>query len=122
MSPEEKDPAFIWDMLEYAREAARLVDGVSWADCDSRRELQLAIERCLELVGEAARRVSEATRTAHPEIEWAKIVGLRNVLAHDYGEIVQGRLFEIATELVPELVGNLEAMLPPPPSPPPDDA
>ena len=82
MSPEEKDPAYVWDMLEYAREAARLVEGVSWADYESRRELQLALERCLELVGEAARRVSEITRRAHPAIEWAKIIGLRNVLAH----------------------------------------
>ena len=66
-------------------------------------------------MGETARRVSEATRRAHPEIEWAKIIGLRNVLAHDYGEIVQGRLFEIATDLVPDLARKLETILPPPP-------
>jgi len=116
MSPDEKDPAYIWDMLDFAREATRLVEGVSWSDYDARRELQLALERCLELVGESARRVSETTRRAHPEIEWPKIIGLRNVLAHDYGSIVQGRLFEIATDLVPDLVSKLEAILPPPPA------
>jgi uncharacterized protein with HEPN domain len=115
MSPEEKDPAYVWDMLEYAREAARLVNGVSWAEYESRRELQLALERCLELVGETARRMSETMRREHPEIEWSRIIGLRNVLAHDYGDIVQGRLFKIATELVPDLTRKLEAILPPPP-------
>jgi len=97
MSPDEKDPAYIWDMLDFAREATRLVEGVSWSD----------------YVGESARRVSETTRRAHPEIEWPKIIGLRNVLAHDYGEIFQGRLHEIATDVMPGVAGKLENILPP---------
>ncbi|HEX5370550.1 MAG TPA: HepT-like ribonuclease domain-containing protein [Dehalococcoidia bacterium] len=46
-----------------------------------------AIERELEIVGEAARRISDTYRTAHPEIPWRSIIGLRNVLAHDYANV-----------------------------------
>jgi len=115
MRAEERDPAYIWDMLQHAREAVRLVEGVSRAGYDSRRELQLALERCLYMAGEMACRLTETTRRAHSETAWPKIIGLRNVLAYDYGSIVQGRLFEIATDLLPDLVSKLEAILPPPP-------
>lgn len=44
--------------------------------------LRAAVERQLTIVGEATRRMREAFRTTHPEIEWRSIVGLRNVLMH----------------------------------------
>ena len=92
---------------------SRLVAGVSRADYDSRREVQLALERCLHMTGEIACRLTEKTRRANPEIEWAEIIGLRNLLARDYGAIVQGRLHEIATDVMPGLADKLEKILPP---------
>ena len=56
--------------------------------------LRSPVERQVEIIGEAARGVSDSFRQQHPEIPWSKIMGQRHVLAHDYGEInmiVSGR-------------------------------
>lgn len=72
---------------------------------------RLALERALELIGEAARRVSPATRDAHPEIPWKGIIGTRNVLAHQYGAIDYRRLHATSSEGVPKLIEALKHLL-----------
>jgi uncharacterized protein with HEPN domain len=109
MSPEEKDPAYLLDMLQSARDVASFVEGRTLEEYLRDRKLRAAVERGLEIVGEAARRVSSSFKQAHPEIPWRDVIGLRNVLAHDYGEIDQDRLWETATKKVPELIRGLEA-------------
>ena len=52
-------------------------------------------------------------RQAHPEIDWQSIIGLRNILIHEYGEVKLDRLWVIATTRVPELVGLLDPLIPP---------
>jgi uncharacterized protein with HEPN domain len=52
----------------------------------------MAVERGLEILGEAARRVSEAFQQAHPEIDWRNTIGLRNVIAHRYEQVQQDRI------------------------------
>jgi len=51
----------------------------------------------LEIIGEAARRVSTTFQEQHPEIPWRNIIGQRNILAHDYGQIDHDRLYKTAT-------------------------
>ena len=70
----------------------------------------------LEIIGEAARRVSTEFRHAHPEIPWAKIIAHRNVLVHEYDEIRQERLWKTATIDVPLLITPLKELLPPEPN------
>jgi uncharacterized protein with HEPN domain len=77
------------------------------------RKLQLAVEREIEIIGEAARRLSDSFRTMHPEIPWSRIVAQRNILAHDYGEIKQDRIYVVAMVYIPQLVELLETLLPP---------
>jgi len=79
----------------------------------------MAVERALEVIGEAARHVSPAYRQAHPEIPWRGIIAQRNILAHEYGEIKQERLWVVVTERIPELIALLEKLdIPSPPSDP----
>ena len=111
MKPEERDAAYVWDMLSAAQLARELLQGVSREAYLGDRMRQLALERALELAGEAARRVSEAFQAAHPGIEWRRIVGQRNVLAHEYGAIDQERLYRTGTENVPGLIAALEKVL-----------
>lgn len=68
MRPEDRDAAYLWDMREAARTARDLVAGMDLDAFLADRRTQLAVERPLELVGEAARRVSEPLRETHPEI------------------------------------------------------
>jgi uncharacterized protein with HEPN domain len=56
--------------------------------------------------------ISELTRQAHPEIPWRAIIGQRNVLAHDYGEILHEAIWAVATGRMSELIAALRAILP----------
>ena len=111
MSPEERDAAHLWDMLAAARLARELLEGVALEGYLRERMRQLALERALELMGEAARRASEAFQSGHPQVEWRRIVGQRNVLAHEYGAIDQERLYRTGKENVPGLIAVLERIL-----------
>lgn len=115
MPLDERDPAHLWDMLEAARTAVTLIEGLTVDSFLADRRQQLALERTLEIVGEAARRVSEGCRMEHPEIPWRQIVALRNVLAHDYGEIDERRVWQVARKEIPGLIAKLASILPRPP-------
>jgi len=78
--------------------------------------LRYAVERQLTVIGEAARRVSPAYRRAHPEIPWQGIIGQRNVIAHEYGEVLVERVWRAAKERVPELAAILDRLVPPAPA------
>ena len=98
MKPESRDKAYLWDMLQAVDEARELCRGFTFETFERDRRTLLALERVMEVLGEAARRVSDEFQRAHPEIAWRKIIGLRNVLAHEYGRIDHRRLFFAATE------------------------
>ena len=119
MQPDERDPAHLWDMLEAARTIVEFTATVtleefltSGGDRDMRR---LAVERELEIFGEAARRVSLRFRNEHPEIPWKEIVGLRNVISHQYDKVNYAEIHRIAHERIPELIVRLEPLVPPTP-------
>ena len=117
MRPEERDPAYLWDMLDAAETLQALAAGLSEAAYLADRKTQLAVERAIEILGEAARRVSPSFQQAHPEIPWSGIIGQRNVIAHEYGEINQERLWIVATVHVADLIPKLRKVVPPVPSP-----
>ena len=112
MPPEDRDPAYIWDMLDASRTLREFMASTTLPGYLRDRKLQLAVERVLEIIGEACLRVSPATRSAHPEIPWHEIVGLRNFLAHQYGDIRQERVFQVATDDIPALIASLELLVP----------
>ena len=70
------------DMFVHATEAVDLVGKAGREDLESDRVMQLALTRLMEIVGEAASRVSEETRPRHPQIPLRRIIGTRNRLAH----------------------------------------
>ncbi|MBN1268986.1 MAG: DUF86 domain-containing protein [Kiritimatiellae bacterium] len=113
MRPEERDAACLWDMLEACRQIAEFVRGVDFGRYQSDKLLESAVERQLEIVGEAARQVSSGFQAAHPEVPWRLIIGQRNVLAHQYGSIQPDRVYRVAMERVPDLIRCLAPLIPP---------
>jgi uncharacterized protein with HEPN domain len=111
MKPPEHDAAHLWDMLDAARQAASFSLGLDLDQLLDDLRTRYAVERALEIIGEAARRVSLPTRNAHPDIPWAGIIGFRNVLAHEYGAIDYRRLYTVLQKDVPKLVTQLEEAL-----------
>jgi len=123
MRPEERDPAYLWDMLDRARLVREFLVDIKFEEYIRDRMLQLAVERAVEIIGEAARRVSDSYKKMHPEIPWAGIIAQRNVLAHEYDNVKHERLWLVATRRIPELIALLERLDLPacPPDPEPDD-
>lgn len=111
MKPADPDIARLEDMRAFALEAQSLVDGVSFSRYTADRMRKLALERALELVGEAARRVSEERQRAIPEIPWRDMIGQRNVLAHMYGRIDHSQLYLTATRDLEGLVVAIDRVL-----------
>ncbi len=97
-------------MLAHASEALALIQGKDRSDLDGDRVLSLALVRLLEIVGEAASRVSAPRRARHAAIPWAEIVSLRNRLIHGYASVDMDIVWEILRRDVPALVAELERM------------
>ena len=100
-------------MLDHAQEAIGMVQGKSRADLDADRKLNLALVRLLEVIGEAAARVSADGQSRLPEIPWPAIAGLRNRLIHGYDEVDFDILWDIIQIDLPPLVTALRRALNP---------
>lgn len=97
-------------MLDHSREALDLIEHRKRRDLDTDRVLGLALVRLLEIVGEAAGRVSSEVSDAHPEIPWSQIVSLRNRLIHGYDSVDMDILWQILKCDLPPLVRSLAAI------------
>lgn len=119
MRSEERDPAHLWDMLEAARDIVNFTENLTLEEflaIGRDREIRrLVEERELEILGEAARRVSMRFRDVHPEIPWKEIVGLRNVISHEYDKVNYAEIYGIVRQQIPELITQMEPLVPPPP-------
>lgn len=111
MNVEDRDLGLLWDMRGFAHEASALVRRVTFESLSKDSMRKLALERVLELLGEAARGVTAEFQARHPQIDWRALIGQRNVLAHDYGKINHRRLYDTARQNVPVLLAELDRIL-----------
>ena len=105
------DTVSLKDMLSHSREAVELLGDSSREELGRHRVMQLALTRLVEVVGEAAHRVSQAAREANPEIPWPQIIGMRNRLVHGYDVIDFDLLWDTVTDDLPPLVAALRKIL-----------
>ena len=120
MHGERGDAACLWDMLESAQSALDMVAELTIEQYAADRRTRRAVEREIEIIGEAARRVSAEFKAAHTNISWRKIIRQRHKLAHDYGDIQDEIIWRVLKIHLPELVVALKAIVPqPPPDPEP---
>lgn len=108
-----RDAAWLLDMLTAARAVQTFVVGRTFEQYAQDLFFRSAVERQIEIVGEAARGISDAFQTAHPEIPWRPIMAQRHRLAHEYGEIDDGLIWTVATVHVPALILQLEPLIRP---------
>lgn len=98
-------------MLDAAREATEFAKNRNRADLDSNRMLVLSIIKSIEILGEAASKVTREGREAHSEIPWADIVATRNRLIHVYFDIDLDLVWDSVTDDLPPLIAALETAL-----------
>jgi uncharacterized protein with HEPN domain len=108
----QHDPSIrIRHMLDHAKEAVDLLAGKEKAALASDRVLQLALVRLVEIVGEAANRLTVEDQFRYPSIPWREIVGMRNRLAHGYNAIDLNVLWDTVQVDLPQLIDELERIL-----------
>ncbi|CAN5773603.1 hypothetical protein BH23GEM3_BH23GEM3_03920 [soil metagenome] len=105
----ERDAALLLDMLLAARDARSFVENLDEAGFLASRLHQNAAFRSVEVIGEAAGKVSAATSAAHPEIPWREITGMRHRLIHGYGEVRLDLGWMVLRDRLGPLISVLEA-------------
>jgi uncharacterized protein with HEPN domain len=113
MLPDDRNLGLLWDMLNAAHEIVELTKDVTYQQFESQRALRFAVERLIMIIGEAAKRVSDGYKDSHPEIPWKAMIGQRNVLAHEYGEILIERIWSVVVKRIPELIRLLKPLIKP---------
>jgi len=108
----EDDAIRLRHMLDAARHAVRFVQGRTRSDLDHDRQLVFALVKAIEIIGEAAYRVSEGGRANAAELPWDDMVAMRRRLVHAYFDIDLDILWRTTQEDLPPLIAALERAMP----------
>ncbi len=114
---DSRDLLYVGHMLDTAREAQELLVGIDRERFDRDRMVQLALTRLIEVIGEAARRVSSDGRAQLPEIPWPEVTGMRHRIVHDYLNVDLDKVWGTIVDDLPVLIAELSKVVP---SEPPD--
>jgi uncharacterized protein with HEPN domain len=106
--PDEKQAGLLRDMLDSALQIRTYLAGMSHEAFLANIEKQDAVLRRFEIVGEAASRVSPETQAFFPNLPFRSMRGMRNIIAHDYGEVDLDQVWVTATTDIPVLIKTLE--------------
>lgn len=102
---------YLRDMVLACDKILRYAEGLSQADLLRDEKTFDAVVRNLEIVGEAAKHVSEALRQTLPQVEWRKVAGMRDMLIHGYFGIDEDILWDVVRNKIPVLSGHLKEYL-----------
>jgi uncharacterized protein with HEPN domain len=99
-----RDDAYLLDMILAARKVQKYTQGYDFERFENDEVLQDAIIRRIQVIGEAARKVSPEFKEVHPEIPWSDIIGMRHRLVHDYFMIISEKVWETVVTDIPALI------------------
>ena len=105
-----EDRVRLQHMIEAAESAIEFASGRNRADLDTDRMLLFAVIHAIEIVGEAASKISDESRVVHDAIPWKAIVGMRNRLVHAYFEINADIVWETVTVEIPGVLPKLRTL------------
>lgn len=98
-------------MLDHALEAVAMTEGKTRADLNEDRQLNLALVRLLEIIGEAATRIPKEDQARYADIPWPEVISLRNRLIHGYDTVDFDILWQIVNQDLPRLIESLKKVL-----------
>lgn len=108
-----RDAALLLDIMLAAEDALTFVAGLDERAFLASGLHQSAVIRKLEVMGEAAGKVSKTFCAAHPEIPWKQMTGLRHRLIHGYGDVRLDIVWRVVAETLPDLIATLRPLIPP---------
>ena len=104
----QRDNALLYDILESARLAVAYVQVITKEDFQNSVQLQDAVIRRIEIIGEAATHLSEATKTSFPTLPWQDMTDVRNFLIHQYGDVDSDIVWDTVKYDLSQLIAELE--------------
>ena len=111
LDPRERDLVKCEDMRIHAERAQQFLANRTLEVFSHDEMAQAAVIRCVEVIGEAARLVSDSTRGRAQEVPWPLIIGMRNVLVHEYGTVDLDKVYEVVTQHLPALLASLQRII-----------
>lgn len=109
----DRDNLYLGHMLDNAVKARKKVASMTKVEFDADEDAQLILAHLIQIIGEAASKVSGAIKDAHPEIPWTDIIGTRHRIVDEYVNINYDVLWVIATKELEPLITHLRSILPP---------
>ena len=107
-----RDDAYLYDMLESAQAILEYLGGKTWDEFSKDALLQDAVVRRLEIIGEAAGRVSAETQKKYSYIPWMAMRGTRNRVIHGYDSVQLDIVWDITQDDLPGLIGQIKKIIP----------
>jgi len=107
------DVVYMGHMLDYARKVVAKTKRIDEADWTGDEDLQIIVVHLIQIIGEAARHVSEETKSKYLDIPWVELLGMRNRIVHNYVNIRLKIIWDVARFEIPKLVNVLEKIVPP---------
>ncbi len=107
----QRDKEYLLDILEAAKLALEYVRGKTREEFFNDLQCQDAVIRRLEVIGEAARRISEETQFSYPDLPWSDMIGMRNVMIHEYDDVDLVIVWETVHNDLPQLIDSLEKII-----------
>jgi uncharacterized protein with HEPN domain len=107
----DRDQAYLIDILKAAELALAYVEGVSEEKFINDTQLQDSVIRRIEILGEAARRISPQTHMAYPNIPWSEMIGMRNLMIHDYDDVDIHIVWQTVQQDLPRLIAEIKALV-----------
>ena len=102
------DKSYIWDMITAAQDIVDFTKNLTSKSFTADKKTRFAVERQLLVIGEASKSLSEAVKEQYPDIPWRKLKELRNIIAHEYGEFLAERIWNIANKDIPILLSDMK--------------
>jgi uncharacterized protein with HEPN domain len=104
----ENDLSYLIDMVDCILDIKEFTKSILYNEFEKDKMRKLAVERQLEIIGQAANKISKETQDVLDTIPWSKIIGLRNKLAHGYRELLAERIWNISRTSIQELLEELK--------------
>jgi uncharacterized protein with HEPN domain len=101
----------VQDIIDYGADALDITRGMDYEVFVTNRMAQLAVTRCLEIMGEAARHVPPGVKALCPEVAWRQMNDMRNILIHAYRRVDLGLVWGTVTDDVPPTLARLRQLL-----------